>query len=561
MRLGEQTKKEKEEVAKQRALADIVVDPWQTELRRKVKGKTVFNNLDTALERVREGEKLFLEAGNYVSKSTMFSNSKSTCFHISMPLSIVGANMSTVVIKSNVVVKHDSLFQGGSTLIKNIKFMGDVEPQIDRTGLIISNGVDVVVEDCWFSGENCDSAKQYGAISLQPVAVKEKLTANEMKNGMDKWYPGIEFKNGTMNHTPAICTVRHCFLTNTIQKKTVWAVVVCGKSSLCTLEHSYIEGDVEVANEARQNIVNCHVMSITDNKKTNKSLVYTIHESSSNVVGSLFSSQKRSSEAARDEMSHAAIQYLQKTCGAVRNSLLREQETGIVIDNSEVDVEGNIFSSSDNGVFVMRKSPKLRIVSNNFNDCREAGIVLRDGAQPLVKSNKFNQSRAVVDTSSCPKISGNLFTGEDQQENAKSTGILYYNGGSGSCSKNTFINFRNPDQPPVTIVFSASQGGPGAGPKLMGNKFTNCVASNYGNYGDHKYLCVGSSEEEARFNSLIGDNVTRGNIRQCCHCKKTGSCDKCSQCKSAYYCDEKCQKLDWKEHQKYCLFYIKTKDK
>ena len=89
-------------------------------------------------------------AGNYVSKSEDF--------RITKTLSIIGCNVSTVVIQSNVVVKHAKLFEGGQTRLKNIKFVGDVEPQKQRGGLVILLGVDILVEDCWFSAEDCDDA-------------------------------------------------------------------------------------------------------------------------------------------------------------------------------------------------------------------------------------------------------------------------------------------------------------------------------------------------------------------------------------------------------------------
>ena len=195
---------------------------------------------------------------------------------------------------------------------------------------------------------------------------------------MDTWYPGIEFKNGTLTHMPAICTVRHSFVTDNIKKDDVGAVYLSGDSSLCTLEHSYIEGRVQVSNEARLDMVNCHVLAVTDNEKTNKSGVVTFHEASAHVTGSLFSSQKRSSEAVASCWI-PAIDYSDKTRGAVTNCLFWEQEMGISGVNSEVKVKGNTFYSSDVGVQVWRKSAEVRIVSNIFNDCHKADIIFEMG--------------------------------------------------------------------------------------------------------------------------------------------------------------------------------------
>ena len=143
VKLGEQTEKEKEEIARYRSEADIIVDPSQTAISRKVRGQVVYNDLEVALAEAREGGKLFLEPGNYVSRSD-------DGFPITKTLSIVGCNVSTVVVQSDVFVKHAVLFQGGQTYFKNIKFMGNVEPQKHRFGIIIFLGVDVVIEDCWF---------------------------------------------------------------------------------------------------------------------------------------------------------------------------------------------------------------------------------------------------------------------------------------------------------------------------------------------------------------------------------------------------------------------------
>lgn len=39
-----------------------------------------------------------------------------------------------------------------------------------------------------------------------------------------------------------------------------------------------------------------------------------------------------------------------------------------------------------------------------------------------------------------------------------------------------------------------------------------------------------------------------------CHtCGKNNPKKRCSECKFAHYCDEKCQKKDWKFHRKNCL--------
>ena len=149
---------------------------------------------------------------------------------------------------------------------------------------------------------------------------------------------------------------------------------------------------------------------------------------------------------------------------------------------------------------------------------------------------------------------GNIFTGANQSEDAKLTGIEYTNGGSGECAKNSFINFKNPDQPPVKIFSSLG----GVGPRLMDNKFTGCVASNN---SDHEFRGVSSTEDETRINNMTGDNVKRGDIRFCCYCEKPGPCVLCNGCKTEYYCDEECQKQDWKSHQEFCTSYSKAKDK
>ena len=90
-------------------------------------------------------------------------------------------------------------------------------------------------------------------------ALKESTPVGVMQAGLDNWYPGIQFKSGTLNLMPAICTLRRCFLTDTIRKDDVEAVLLRGDSSLCNLEHCYIEGGVQVMKGARMNMNNCHV--------------------------------------------------------------------------------------------------------------------------------------------------------------------------------------------------------------------------------------------------------------------------------------------------------------
>ena len=207
-------------------------------------------------------------------------------------------------------------------------------------------------------------------------ALKESTPVGVMQAGLDNWYPGIQFKNGTLNLMPAICTLRRCFLTDTIMKGS--AVWLEGESSLCTMEHCYIEGGVEMSKGARLDMKNCHVLAVTDHEEKTKSAVRTLLKSSTNVAGSLFSSQKRSSEAvASSDEFWPAVQYMDKTVGTVRNCLFVEQERGVLIENSEVKVERNMFFKCKSGVYVWRKS-KAIIDSNTFNDC-EDGIFLADG--------------------------------------------------------------------------------------------------------------------------------------------------------------------------------------
>ena len=164
---GEETETEKEEIARHRSNSDIIVDMSQSQSRKQVgrpvtkEGgrksvgrRVVYNDLDKALADAREGERIFLEPGNYVSKSDHG-------FVITKHCTIVGANMSTVILQSRVFVEHYKLFHSGLTYFKNIKFMGDMETKETRIGLYINQGVDIVIEDCWFSAENCGKAKEY----------------------------------------------------------------------------------------------------------------------------------------------------------------------------------------------------------------------------------------------------------------------------------------------------------------------------------------------------------------------------------------------------------------
>lgn len=48
--------------------------------------------------------------------------------------------------------------------------------------------------------------------------------------------------------------------------------------------------------------------------------------------------------------------------------------------------------------------------------------------------------------------------------------------------------------------------------------------------------------------------ANRKNMVKCTHCKKVHEqkLNKCSACKMAAYCDQECQKKDWKEHKQIC---------
>merc|ERR550519_2880609 len=78
----------------------------------------------------------------------------------------------------------------------------------------------------------------------------------------------------------------------------------------------------------------------------------------------------------------------------------------------------------------------------------------------------------------------------------------------------------------------------------MGNTFTDCVKENV---RDQDFFFVCSVEDETELNIKLGDNITRGNIRLCVTCKKSGPCVMCKACKSVYYCDDVCQAQDWGE--------------
>ena len=290
--------------------------------------------------------------------------------------------------------------------------------------------------------------------------------------------------------------------------------------------------------------------------------------SSTNVAGCLFTSQKGSSQVVTDGVSNPALEYCDKTLGQVRNSFFIVSKAGITIDNSKVKVEHNIFSlgqleqsvlASVTGVNVWRKSPKTVIASNVFNDCYD-GIILRDGAQPLVKWNKLNLCRIMVGTSCSPNVFENIFTGQNQAEceDAKLTGIFYYSGGAGVCAKNWFNNFKNPDHPPIMIE-SSSQGFVDVGPRMLANTFSDCVPSNDRTHQD--LYAVSSSEEEEKMNSIVGNKVRKEDTRGCVNCKKIVPCVLCKECKSVYYCGRQCQLQHWEIHQEYCTGYSEMKDK
>ena len=197
------------------------------------------------------------------------------------------------------------------------------------------------------------------------------------------------------------------------------------------------------------------------------------------------------------------------------------------------------------GVVLSRKSKSTSIVSNVF---KGSSIEMVNGAQPLIQSNQLHLSHILV-TSSTPNIIENIFSGEDLPVKDKWAGIKYEEGGSGLCENNSFNNFRNPYQSPIIIL-------PASGPRLRGNKFTDCVESNT-DYASG--IC--SSEEEAKLIEIIGKQYGKSNLKQCCNCEKFLPCGLCKECKHVYYCGEECQKQDWAEHQEFCAAVSRMKNR
>ncbi len=55
-------------------------------------------------------------------------------------------------------------------------------------------------------------------------------------------------------------------------------------------------------------------------------------------------------------------------------------------------------------------------------------------------------------------------------------------------------------------------------------------------------------------NDAVMKEEIRKNIAKkfCCNCKAEHAPKKCSQCGVAYYCDQYCQKINWKTHKLIC---------
>merc|ERR550519_2418499 len=136
VKTGEQTDKELEQ-------ADTIVDLTQTQSKKKVGRQMIYNDFDKAIAEGKEGGKIFLEAGNYVSKS------KYGFFVIEKHLSLIGANVSQVIFQSSFYVYHrlGKIFLGGPTYFKNIKFMGNMETMKTEKDpqcfLYVGYGVDI----------------------------------------------------------------------------------------------------------------------------------------------------------------------------------------------------------------------------------------------------------------------------------------------------------------------------------------------------------------------------------------------------------------------------------
>lgn len=52
---------------------------------------------------------------------------------------------------------------------------------------------------------------------------------------------------------------------------------------------------------------------------------------------------------------------------------------------------------------------------------------------------------------------------------------------------------------------------------------------------------------------ISGQKGYGDDVSSCTTCSEPKPSKKCSQCKCTYYCDQRCQKLHWRTHQKFCL--------
>ncbi|KAL0482240.1 hypothetical protein AKO1_011144 [Acrasis kona] len=96
---------------------------------------------------------------------------------------------------------------------------------------------------------------------------------------------------------------------------------------------------------------------------------------------------------------------------------------------------------------------------------------------------------------------------------------------------------------PMADMLSAMTGGPdGTGPNPMADMLSAMENMNGG--GMNPMFPFGPPIQR---NALL--NVSN---EECLHCGKRGARHKCSQCQQVYYCNRKCQKEDWSNHQEDC---------
>ena len=418
-------------IERDRNEADIVVGP-------QVQGSNqkFFSQIDEALSAAKDGDKIFIEPGQYDVTSL---------FLFGKTVSLIGASVKRCVLlykKQNVA----SSAQGGSkesrletflictsgsvpSLIKRLTFRSANPPEVKTKFLGIAGGT-VQLEDCLFDG---GESAEVGA-----VYTNAKICGNLASN-----YPSprviarfcvfdrcTAFGAFTALHS---CGALHCSY-----------FVGCGRSCVAALD------------SAKVSLANCELAMTEISEQT-------VGATSSDLTVTGCHFHGAPSVASR---SSYAIGVTLKSVANVTKNYIHLTGNGISCIDSDLACSQNVIVScsqkySQNNAasamhstlgllsgVTLRQKARVTLSDNHIERC-DVGVYVGDGAMPVIKENVLRSSFfAAIFAESCskPSIVGNTLDGGSKEVGLQSgvgsgLGVLLLADSAGMIGKNSFVNF------------------------------------------------------------------------------------------------------------------------